>query len=895
MALNELQRVNVPQPDLPLPNSPPVIPLHQDEPSVIDVFEELEKLFMEDYGKPNVAAANRYVRQAFYADDPDYGFDELCEAIFPIKTNQKPKKERPPPPKSQRGKKYFEHIQMQSLFHKNRRHLARIILDDMPIYSSPPPKDNVDALYRERFGNPKPDLHPIGTPKQNPNPEMQNHLFSTEEVRRALKDIDYGTAPGPDTHVNAPTLKKTPLAILVRIFNLWLVMERVPSKVKACRTTLIPKTKNDLDDLGNWRPITVGSLLLRLYAKLIDARLNVVLNPRQKAFIPVDGCGEHVSLLTTILRDVRKRRKHLNVVFLDVAKAYDCTTHDSIIRALKRHQVNPIIIRIIMNMYDGATTSINSGTGITEPIPILKGVKQGCPLSPKLFNMMLDELLDNLGDTWGYNLDGCKINSMAFADDLVLISNTRIGMCNLLAQTNNFLSERQLLLSPPKCCSIRIEPAPGTKTTRIVTENPFQLYGKPIKPLSPTDSTRYLGAHLSPFGTIDNHRVTIDAWLKRLSRCRLRPLQKLVLLRSTVLPKIRFGLSLATSTTSGSLKKIDRKIRQFVRRTLYIPKNLHNDYFYLKNKDGGLGLQCMLETVAISKLQLHNRLLRSDDAQVRGIAYRSDMERIRTKTSKWIGLDINPNPFQLQQFKKDLYRNHLTRFSHSQQGQGYSQIKGSKYGKSWLTGFLPMKQRDFIHGVELMTNNLPTRCNLRRGQPDADKRCRRCHKTPEWQMHVLQQCPMMADAITKRHNVLCGLLKDSAKLCGWSVRSEPAIFDPAGNRFKPDLVFSDGSYGIVCDVQVPYENDRNSLQNSYNFKVNKYKNIGEETVKEQLNLDDVEFMALVIGTRGTWTKSNRKLFATLELPSKLRESMCFTTLKESVKIWRLFLASLRLT
>ena len=62
-----------------------------------------------------------------------------------------------------------------------------------------------------------------------------------------------------------------------------------------------------------------------LYAKLWDKRLmqNITLDERQKGFVLVDGCFENVKILQQVIKEQRRKRKEYNVVFLDLAKAFD--------------------------------------------------------------------------------------------------------------------------------------------------------------------------------------------------------------------------------------------------------------------------------------------------------------------------------------------------------------------------------------------------------------------------------------------------------------------------------------------------------------------------------------------------------------------------------------------
>ena len=139
---------------------------------------------------------------------------------------------------------------------------------------------------------------------------------------------------------------------------------------------------------------------MRLYAKLWDKRIrqNVKLDERQKGFVPVDGCFQNVKILQEIIKQQRKRRREYNLVFIDLVKAFDTVSHLSIEKGLRRKGIPEQVRSTVLEMYRHATTEVTVG-GRTRKIQINAGVKQGCPLSPLLFNLILDELLEKLKRT----------------------------------------------------------------------------------------------------------------------------------------------------------------------------------------------------------------------------------------------------------------------------------------------------------------------------------------------------------------------------------------------------------------------------------------------------------------------------------------------------------------
>ena len=144
------------------------------------------------------------------------------------------------------------------------------------------------------------------------------------------------SAAGPVfSRINKGALKSIGSLALHRIFLMWQIVKDMPGWCKVNRTILIPK-KTVPGSINDFRPLTIGSHLSRLFTRAFATRLtkNLPLHHRQKAFRPVDGCGENLALIEGIIADARKRSKTLYITFVDVAKAFDTVSHHSIERAL---------------------------------------------------------------------------------------------------------------------------------------------------------------------------------------------------------------------------------------------------------------------------------------------------------------------------------------------------------------------------------------------------------------------------------------------------------------------------------------------------------------------------------------------------------------------------------
>ena len=90
-----------------------------------------------------------------------------------------------------------------------------------------------------------------------------------------------------------------------------------------------------------------------MYGRIWDKRLrqDITTSERQKGFVPVDGCFQNVNILKSIINSERKKKKAYQIVFLDLAKALDTVTLDSIRKALYKKRISLEVINGVMGIY----------------------------------------------------------------------------------------------------------------------------------------------------------------------------------------------------------------------------------------------------------------------------------------------------------------------------------------------------------------------------------------------------------------------------------------------------------------------------------------------------------------------------------------------------------------
>jgi len=236
------------------------------------------------------------------------------------------------------------------------------------------------------------------------------------------------TAPGPDGFP-ARLWRRIPVSVIAGLFNLFVASRRLPDALIASRTIFVPK-KGDLGCPANYRPISIALIAVRHYHRILAQRMEKMslVDARQRAFRCADGVGENIFLVDSLLRDARSLCKGLYLAFLDLSKVFDTVFHQSITTAKRGVGLDRRFVDYIRDVYTHCGTFIQAGGQSSWALSVSRGVRQGDPLSPLLFNLVVDTGLRAIPDTIGYSLGGATVNAQAFTGDVILVASTPQGL-----------------------------------------------------------------------------------------------------------------------------------------------------------------------------------------------------------------------------------------------------------------------------------------------------------------------------------------------------------------------------------------------------------------------------------------------------------------------------------
>ena len=133
--------------------------------------------------------------------------------------------------------------------------------------------------------------------------------------------------------------------------------------------------------------------------KIIQASLQQYMDHEvpdiQHGFRQGRGSRDQISKIHWVIEKAREFQKNIYFCFLDYAKAFDCVDHNNLWKLLKEMGMPDHLICLLRNLYAGEEATVRTGHGTTDCFQIRKGVSQCCILSPCLFNLYAEYIMQN--------------------------------------------------------------------------------------------------------------------------------------------------------------------------------------------------------------------------------------------------------------------------------------------------------------------------------------------------------------------------------------------------------------------------------------------------------------------------------------------------------------------
>ncbi|CAH2021857.1 unnamed protein product, partial [Acanthoscelides obtectus] len=519
-------------------------------------------------------------------------------------------------------------------------------------------------------------------------------------------------------------------------------------------------------------------------------------------------------------------------------------------------------------------------------ISLKRGVKQGDPLSPLLWNAVVDPLLTYLDQREGKGivLGGRNVSVLAFADDLILISKSEGDAVEDIELVSEYFSALGMNLSIAKCSAFTVKPL--HKTWAIVDPK-LKIKDQEVNYVDPDEAIRYLGVSFTPWkggiSSKDNAKEFVSA-AKRAARLSLKPEQKLKLIFEYVYPRYRYGM-VQNPPSKTALEDADQQIRNVVRKIFHLPESTTMYLLYTRKKEGGLGVTRMTTDIQLAVIKSVVRMRQSTDPVVRNVGMSSVRSAEAEKAAKLLRIQMPTSTEAVAKLKRSAIDKEYSSWKGLPcQGDGVEEFK-DRLSNEWLTRNDLLSSGRMIDALRMRTNTYGNRTTLiRAGHDHLSHLCRVCENRPESLSHIIGGCPELKPRVIKRHDEIGNLVESevSKKRRNLELLRE-STFRVSNGMLKPDLVVVDQGRAQVVDYTVRYEGT-NTLKEAHEEKVAKY-SILENPLRDIFGDVEVEVIPIVIGARGALPRTTVNGLRRLGIYSKsLCRTLSMIALRSSIEM-----------
>ena len=163
------------------------------------------------------------------------------------------------------------------------------------------------------------------------------------------------------------------------------------------------------------------------------------------------GTRDDIANLRWMNGTAREHQRYLCMCFIDYKKAFDCVDHERLWVILRNMGVPVHLIVLLKRLYTNQEATVRTEFGETDNIDIEKGVRQGCILSPLLFNIYAENMREAL-EEWesGISIGGRMVTNLSYADDTILLAGTKEDLIELVERVRRISEKARLYLNVGK-------------------------------------------------------------------------------------------------------------------------------------------------------------------------------------------------------------------------------------------------------------------------------------------------------------------------------------------------------------------------------------------------------------------------------------------------------------
>ncbi|CAF1085401.1 unnamed protein product [Brachionus calyciflorus] len=263
---------------------------------------------------------------------------------------------------------------------------------------------------------------------------------------------------------------------------------------------LLKDPKKSNTDLSNQRPIAISDSISNLFESVLLDYLNTEHkdHPKQFGFKANWSCQHAIWTLKQAIETCKRTNKWTYVCAIDASLAFDLLNRNKLWLELIAQKVNFTIIIALIKYYVSALILVNNDQDYSDLFKSEIGVRQGGKTSPKLFSIYTEKILRKISESeYRVRINKVKIDVIAYADDILLVSSIKRGLQELLDKVNVSGNELEIKFNPSKTIFIIF----NHKIKRSASDRRDDSWQEPLKLtgeiIVKVESTKYLGVELN--------------------------------------------------------------------------------------------------------------------------------------------------------------------------------------------------------------------------------------------------------------------------------------------------------------------------------------------------------------------------------------------------------------
>ena len=443
--------------------------------------------------------------------------------------------------------------------------------------------------------------------------EWYNGVVSRDEVVKAMGICVAGKAMGVDK-VKNEFVKRGGVVMVDALHELMNVIwkeEYTPDEWNDATITPIHKSGPTVD-VNNYRGIALMSVVIKIYESIIKERLTKTLEKRnmiveeQGGFREGRGCIDQIFTLNEIIESRREKNKRTYIAFLDFTKAYDIVWREGMWYQLHRMGIRGKAWRVVKNMYRKVRSCVKIKGMQSEWWSSGQGVRQGSVLSPLLFSVAINGVINYMRRRGhGIKIGEDNVPGLLFADDLAIIEESAERLHEAMRDLDEWAQRNRFVFNATKC---GVVVAGRRKKEGEKQKEKWMIGGKEVEE---KDSYKYLGIEKERMRgwkeyvkrMIGKARSRIgELMMVGVHQCGLRPSMDKRLTEILMRPLLEYGYEVVEMNKSQSLE-VERVMLQAGRLITGLPKCAMSDAIR-----GELGWSTMEERREVGKLKYFHRL-----------------------------------------------------------------------------------------------------------------------------------------------------------------------------------------------------------------------------------------------------------------------------------------------